>query len=218
MNLKYEKMSKSDYADVRRLIKQAWFSDEEYEKFSKRTIDLYEKGYLYMYLSELDYCKVVKDGNNVIGFIFGRGKKIKLTTKIFYKIKLFFIGLSLLMTKSGRRGIKITRITTKANKYLYKNSSVKPECELVLFIVDKNYQGQKIGSTLEKDFCDYVKSIGKDSLYLYTDTYSNYEYYEHRGYKRTGEIDVDFKIKGEEEYSKSKYYIYVKEFENENNK
>jgi len=200
-------MTKADYIPVKNLITDAWFS--EYI-FPKRTIRLYANGYLYMYLSELDYCMVAKDGDETIGFIFGRNNNINIFKKLYYKMKLFFVGLQLLMTKSGRRGIKINRITNKTNKQLYKMSNLKTNCELVLFIVDEKYRGFGVGSSLEKDFCDYLKQSGKETVYLYTDTYSNFKYYENRGYTRLGELDVDFKIKGEEDDPLPKYFIYAK--------
>lgn len=98
MDIIYTDMTKKDYPDVKRLIKEAWFS--EYN-FSKRMIEKYARGYLYMYLSELDYCKVAKDGDNVIGFIFGRCNKVSLAKRIKYKTKLLFLGLSLLFFNAG---------------------------------------------------------------------------------------------------------------------
>ena len=108
------------------------------------------------------------------------------------------------------RGLKITRITNKTNKALYKNSPIKPTSELVLFIVDSRYRGHSIGSMLEKNFCEYLISQGRDTVYLYTDTYSNYGFYERRGYVRFGEMEVNFNLPEEGE-PLPKYYIYVKE-------
>ena len=207
MNITYEKLTTKDYQRVKELVTQAWF--EEYN-FSKKVIDLYAKGYLYMYLSELDYCIVAKDGDRVVGFIFGRNNKVNLFKKIHYKLKLFFVGLRLLFSKAGRRGLKINHITNKVNAELYKKSKTTAKAELVLFIVDEAYRGQGIGSKLERDFYEFLKNNNKKYVYLYTDTYSNFAYYEQRGYKRMAELDVDFHIEGEED-DKPTYYIYVKE-------
>lgn len=220
MNIIYSDLTKSDYGEVKRLIKQAWFSDYN---FSPRIIEQYANGYLYMYLSELDYCKVVKDtdaNDKVIGFIFGRCNKVGIKTRLKYKAKLFFVMLSLLFTKTGRRGLKINRITNKANKALYNAlpNKNKPTCELVLFIVDEDYRGKAIGSKLESDFCDHLQNSGKKAVYLYTDTYSNYGFYERRGYELCGEKEVDFKMPNElkEGEPLPKYFIYVKQFEKQN--
>lgn len=210
MKIDYREMTKSDYADIKKMITQAWFSDEEYENIPDSVIRLYSKGYLYIYLSESDYGMVALDDDKPIGFLFGRAKKINFFKKMYYKTKLFFVGLRLLFSKSGRRGLKITFVTNKSNKKLYKSLSEKPKAELALFIVDENYRGNKIGSILEEKFCKHLIDNSVDSVYLYTDTYSNFEYYEHRNYMRLGEIDVDFKIKGEEMDPLPKYYIYVK--------
>ena len=210
MNIHYEEMQKSDYNRIMELITQAWFS--EYN-FSKRVISLYAKGYLYMYLSELSYKQVAKDGGKVVGFLFGRCDKVNPFKALYYKTKLFFVGLNLLFTKAGRRGLKINHKTNVANKALFKDAKIDDGAELVLFIVDEAYRGCGIGSTLEKNFYTHAKKSKKDTLYLYTDTYSNYEFYENKDYTRQGEVYVDFNLPHEENGT---YYIYTKELsENE---
>ena len=44
MEIKYEKMTKSDYPEIKNLIKEAWFN--EYP-FGRKYIKQYEDGYLY---------------------------------------------------------------------------------------------------------------------------------------------------------------------------
>ena len=117
----------------------------------------------------------------------------------------------MLFSYPGRRGIKITLITDKVNKQLLKPYKKSVKNELILFIVDEKYQGCGIGSTLEKMFCKELKDNGINNLYLFTDTYSNYTYYEHRGYDRKGTLPVDFGIKDSEIDPVSEYYIYIKE-------
>ena len=67
MDIKYEKMTKNDHKDIKRLITEAWFSDYTFKDFY---IKLYASGYLNMYLAHADYKVVAKDGDKVVGFIF----------------------------------------------------------------------------------------------------------------------------------------------------
>lgn len=208
MDIKYEEMTKKDYEAIKRLITEAWFSDYP---FKEKYIKLYAQGYLNMYLAKADYKIVAKDNDKVVGFLFGNVKKAPFWQRVLAKIKLFWLGFSMLFSYPGRRGIKITLITDKVNKQLLKPYKKYVKNELILFIVDEKYQGCGIGSTLEKMFCKELKDNGVNNLYLFTDTYSNYTYYEHRGYDRKGTMPVDFGIKDSEIDPVSEYYIYIKE-------
>lgn len=208
MAIEYMPMTKQDYNDIKRLITEAWFS--EYP-FKEKYIKLYASGYLNLYLSESDYKMVAKDDGKVVGFIFGNFKKASLKQRIISNFKLFIYSIYMLFSYPGRRGLKITLITHKVNKKLLAPFKKDLSSELKLFIVDENYQGRGIGSTLEKNYTKYLKEHGVKNVFLFTDTYSNYEYYEHRGYTRHGALPVDFKIKDSEIDPLSEYYIYIKE-------
>ena len=60
-------------------------------------------------------------------------------------------------------------------------------------------------------YTNTLKEKGIKNVFLFTDTYSNYKYYEHRGYERKGELPVDFGLKNSEIDPISEYYIYIKE-------
>lgn len=208
MAIKYLPMTKQDHKDIKRLITDAWFSDYP---FKEKYIKLYASGYLNMYLAEADYEMVAKDGDKVVGFIFGNIKKTPFKQRFVAKLKLFFYFIYMLFSYPGRRGIKITLITDKVNKTLLKPYKKTHKNELILFIVDEAYRGMGIGSTLEKMYTEKLKENGINNVFLFTDTYSNYQYYEHRGYERKGALPVDFGLKNSEIDPVSEYYIYIKE-------
>ena len=81
---------------------------------------------------------------------------------------------------------------------------------MALFIIDDEYQGQGIGTKLERDFSKFLLDNGEEYLYLFSDTYSNYQFYENRNYVRGGELVVDFDIEGEKEFPLPIYFIYYK--------
>ena len=199
-------MQKSDYQAIKKLIIQAWFS--EYN-FSNKIKFSYAEAYLRLYLSESNYRVVACDKENVVGFLFGRHKKVVFLEKYLNWILLFLIKFSFMFSFCGRRKNKILRITKRENTKLYKNYKSYLLSELSLFIVNKNYQGIGIGSKLERDFSGYLKTKGEKYLYLFCDTYSNYEFYENKNYIKGGEIEVDFGIRGEEE-DLPRFFIYYK--------
>lgn len=208
MNIKYMKMKKKDYKDIKRLITETWFTDYP---FKNKYIKLYASGYLNMYLAKSDFKIVAKDNDKVIGFIFGNLKKAPFHQQIISNAKLFFYAIYMLFSYPGRRGLKITLLTKRVNKQLLKPYKQQLKNELLLFIVNQEYQGKGIGSTLEKIYIDLLKENSVKNVFLFTDTYSNYKYYEHRGYERKGSIPVNFNTKNEELDPESEYYIYVKD-------
>lgn len=207
MAISYRIMEKKDYNRVKELITQAWFS--EYP-FKKKIIRLYAKAYLYSYLAEANFQRVACDGDKVCGFIFGRYKKAKRLKALRYNFKLLWILFRMLFSKPGRRGLKIAYKTEKVNAKLMKPFKKQLKNELVLFIVDDAYHGQGIGSSLEKSFIEFLNHRNADNVYLYTDTYSNFHFYEHRGYERFAELEVDFGIKDEDVDGLPVYYLYAR--------
>lgn len=208
MKIIYRKIQKKDYQEIKNLIIQAWFS--EYV-FSNTIKNAYAEAYLRLYLAESNYRVVACDNEKVIAFLFGRYKKVSFIKKYCNLFLLFLIKVSFLFSKPGRRKNKILRITKNVNKNLHKKYKNYLINELSLFIVDENYQEQGIGSKLESDFSNYLKIKKENYIYLFCDTYSNHQFYKKRKYKRGGEIEVNFGIKGEEEDPLPRYFIYYKE-------
>jgi hypothetical protein len=89
-------MTKNDHKDIKRLITEAWFSDYTFKDFY---IKLYASGYLNMYLAHADYKVVAKDGNKVVGFIFGNYKKPSFFVRL---IELLTFPYTYRTNKTGR--------------------------------------------------------------------------------------------------------------------
>lgn len=209
MSIQYRKMNRGDYQAVKALIRQAWF--DEYD-FKDRVKNAYARAYLRIYLADSNYRMVAcNDENEVIGFLLGKRRKVNFFVKHYHLFMLFWIQLGFIFTKPGRRKNKILRKTEEVNRRLLKKHEKYLFNELALFIIDEDYQGQGIGTKLERDFSDYLKANNEKYLYLFSDTYSNYEFYERRNYVRGGELVVDFDIEGEKEFPLPIYFIYYKE-------
>lgn len=207
MSITYRDMNRGDYQAVKTLIRQAWF--DEYE-FSERVKNSYARAYLRIYLADSNYRKVACDGDKVIGFLLGKHRKVKFFEKYRNLFLLFWIRFGFIFTKPGRRKNKILSKTENVNKRLHKKHEKFLFNELALFIIDEDYQGQGIGTHLERDFSTYLKENNEEYLYLFSDTYSNYQFYENRNYVRGGELVVDFDIDGEKEFPLPIYFIYYK--------
>ncbi len=203
----YHNLNKKDFESVRHLVGKAWY--EEYED-NPKIYRLYTGYYLYHYVAESSYRIVVKDNDKVIGFLFGNTSKVNVFHYLKYELRVFLLGLKACFSKLGRRGIKITLKTNRVNKRLRKICKGRG-AELSLFIVDEAYRGQGIGSQLEKSYLQYLREEHFDFIYLYTDTYSDYQFYDQKGFDQVAGIKVDFKIKGEETDPLPIYFIYKKD-------
>lgn len=207
MEVKYRKMEKKDYKSVQMLIRKAWYDEYEYNDSIK---NLYAKGYFYQCYGASNYSVVATVDDEVVGFIFGRYRDVS----VFKKVKTFFlfvyIWFLLVFTKAGRRGIRVGQITNKADKALLKGTKKEFDGELALFIVSDKYQRMGIGSKLQNDYYQFMKNNNAKNYYLYTDTFSDYTYYEKRGYKRLNTISLTFNFDNDD---KNEYYIYEKVIE-----
>lgn len=205
MEISYRKMKRKDFGFVQKLISSAWY--DEYG-FRKSTIKHYAKVYFYECYRQSNYEIVATLENEVIGFILGRYKSVSAFKKIITFFPLLFTAFLMIFTKEGRRGLRIGLKTDRIDESLKKETNKHFDGELKLFIVSKKYRSIGIGSKLQEDFIEYLKRKKAKNFYLYTDTYSDFAYYEKRGYVRLNTKTVDF---GEGEDPLPEYYIYEKE-------
>ena len=208
--ISYRKLKHKDKKYITNYINQAWFEEENVNEKAKK---LYSIGYYYMYLRLSNYVEIAtNEQNECVGFVFGRGKHVNIFRYLYYTIPYLITGLRLFLFKDGRRGLKVEFKTFKINKNLRKQVKEKIEGELQLFIVNENYRKNGIGTTLQKNFIEYLKKHNSNNYSLYTDTFSNYQYYDNNGFKKVAEMEVDFGFEDQlqEDGSLPKYFIYLK--------
>ena len=69
-----------------------------------------------------------------------------------------------------------------------------------------SYRGKGIGKQLFQSALDYMKEQKLNTLYLFTDTSCNYEFYEHQGMIRKGEKKQTLNVNGQS--AKMNFFIY----------
>jgi GNAT superfamily N-acetyltransferase len=140
--------------------------------------------YIAICLLDSDYVEVCcDDQNNVIGLMFGSILHRKSLKKEGVKRSALF--RDYINGKYGNINNKywfiISFFITEFKVWLY---CKKFQSQVVLFIVDKRYQGKGIGKTLMSRYLESVKKKNIKSVYLYTDIESNWMFYENFGFKR----------------------------------
>lgn len=203
MDIKYHLISRKDYRNIKKLIKEAWFGDDYLDQ--PANLKVYATGYIYMHMSTSSYLIGAYDNDKLIGFLFGSCYKDKIKHRFKNKVKKFLVGFRMLFTKIGRRGLRVYFEEKKIDKSLKKDYPYEDN-EICLFIVDEEYRSIGIGSNLQAHYIEYLKGFDCHNFYLFTDTYSNFSFYDKHGYKRYRTQKVTYG-NGEE----SEYYIYLKE-------
>ena len=141
------------------------------------------RAYVEHNLALSDYAQVCCDGDRVAAFLLGHTKKRKRTPEQRRKNNRFFYDV--LRGKYGRvrkqRRLLLSLII----------SAVKVEIlcthfdgEVLLFVVDEAYRSRGIGRTMLGRFLDYASQEGLSTVYLSTDTESNWRFYEKYGFTK----------------------------------
>lgn len=180
----FRKIKKSDYEAIKELINKSFFIEDYVE--NKKVLDLELECELYEALVEQSYICVAEKNKNVIGVIMGQAESdYSLFNHLDYYIKYY---INLLkwrgFAKLKRDKLEDSRKLNKTYDYFLKNSKENYDGVLSLFIVSEEARGLGIGKELMKRFQDYLKKEGAEKIYLFTDSFCNYGFYDYLGFKR----------------------------------
>ena len=76
--------------------------------------------------------------------------------------------------------------------YFLENSKEEYDGVLSLFIVSEEVRGCGIGKELIRKFKSYLNNEGVEKIYLFTDSFCNYEFYDHLGFKRKNKKIINY--------------------------
>lgn len=204
MKIKYDFISKKDYNEITKLIHHTWYDD--YIKWDNSTQLLYSKIYLYSLLKDSNIGFKATVDNQFAGFILGSINRPNIFRRIKYSI-LFHCNLfKFRFHKNSYIGINETKETIQGNKKLLKPYKKELKSELTLFIVNSNFRNKGIGTTLMNKYMDVLKKKNIKKFYLYSDTYSNYKFYEKLGFIKLNVMHLDLN-----DGENAEFYIYEKD-------
>lgn len=179
----FRDLEKSDFTIIEKIIIDTW----HYEEFCKpNTARHMAKFYLQSCLTEQTFSKVALMNQQVVGIIMAKSEEShKGSFTHFYKP--FIACLPLLITKEGRKTLKMFHSFYKIDQELLAQSSKTFSGELSFFVLDEKARGLGIGKALFRQAKAYLQSEKVKDFYLYTDSTCNYSFYEHEGLHRIGE-------------------------------
>ena len=192
-NIVYRNLEKGDYLQVKRLINSVW----KFERFSNdaKTAENLLELYTRKTLIEQNYAKVAVCEDEIVGLLFASKKGGKrLSEKLVHVPSIMLKKLSLLFTpKENKEVANEYKKMISAYEELLDENGETYDGEMILFLVDVEYQGHGIGKTLMNDFFAVCKRSDMKKICLYTDTECSFGYYDKNGFQRknTGYTEFD---------------------------
>ena len=198
----YREYEERDYPYIIDIIIRAW----GYEDFATpKTANLLAAQELVACLGESTYTQVALVSGKPVGFIIGSAHKFADAHKsenevkeIWSKIKKRPDGLLISMFNQKLRAI---------NEILYNETGKEYDVELSFFALDEDKQGLGIGGKLFDGFEKYIENENLHDFYVYTDSYCNIGFYEHKNMKLKGHKQVAMPVVKDK---KVDFYIYEK--------
>lgn len=180
----YRKLRKSDYEEIKNLINISFFIEDYVE--NDKVLDLELECELYEALVEQSYTCIAEKDGKVVGFIMGQAESdysVLDHLDYYFNYYLNLIKWRILAFFKNDN-LDDSKKLNKTYDYFLKNSKENYDGVLSLFIVSEEAQGYGIGTELMQKFQDYLKEEDVEKIYLFTDSFCNYGFYDYLGFKR----------------------------------
>ena len=201
--ISYREYNECDFAELVNITIKSF----EFDKMlSYKNATLIAELNLYSFLNTATFTNIALKDNIPVGFLIGQ--IINSNTNNLYENKIAQIKSQMLKNIEGMISLLIYKKIKSINNNLYKQTNKNYNAELSFFAVRKDCQGIGIGKTLFQKFSNYLKENNITNLYLYTDTYCNYKFYEYFGMHKNKE--KHFSIPFTKKYDID-FYLYDKE-------
>ena len=193
-SLVYRKIKKDDYAEIKKLIIDAF----EFDKFisNANVLNSIVDSYLHMSLLKSSFSKCVEKDGKIIGFILAESRydKSKSIDNVNYSKAIQIKSFLKLIFADSLSKKEISEFSQIAKGYDSMKNELKDEYDgsIVLFIVSPESRGLGIGKRLISIVNKYFEDNKAFKYYLYTDTRCNYGFYDNQGFLRVNEKEITF--------------------------
>lgn len=186
--LTYRRYDKSDLEALTELTKQAW--PVVYKFADDKNATLLSKSYVLSNLCSANYAEICCVGDTIVGFLLANIKKCngeKLENSGNRKLVFDY-----LRGKYGRFRKRFRMLFAQVLAIAKTERICKKfDAEILLFVVDGNYRGHGIGTSLINNFLASAKSYGAQTVFLATDVLCNRIFYEKLGFIKYKEFYDD---------------------------
>lgn len=201
----YRGITQQDYPQVSSMLCEIW-------KFDKylRDADVVRRAGLafwYSYLARQNYAEIAEREGAVLGVLLGHCASLPFPPehKGFEKEARRFLR-EFSKSGEGRKFYKAQTRTAKYERRLLAPYEGKFDAELVLFATAPNARGLGVGKGLLSRFNAFLEEREARRVFLLTDSFCNFGFYDHLGYERLGETEGLLGI--EEDGKPLHFYLY----------
>lgn len=196
MNLEIRDLQKEDLSKIKQITADVFLPDKVNFQIPDKVIDA-AMTLMYMgpLLNKANFAKVAVLEGEVAGVIMGSNRQSSASLKPLlddYSAEL----ITLMRLDKQEQEMLIAFIVKTAQSYakLIKGKEQQFDGCLEFFALDAAAQGKQIGKKLLAAFLDEQSNYNAARIYVYTDTLSNYGFYDHMGFERLGEDTVPFEL------------------------
>jgi len=173
----YRSLSDKDIDPLSCLVAKTWLEDDPLSRSEALAL---AKGYLTRELASSDYVCVAEIDGRPVGILAARDLK-KHTSRMHYWRMALHALMRGALSRAGFDDVVQFIKTERLDERMLKASGRKFDASIALLAVDRDEKGMGIGGSLYNHFLDYLRQMNRHSFYLFTDSYCDYRFYEHKG-------------------------------------
>ncbi|MGY5486792.1 GNAT family N-acetyltransferase [Paenibacillus sp. ALE2] len=194
MNLDIRDIRKEDIEPIKAIIADTWNAKDfiEDEGIINATVTMM---FISPILNKSTFGRVATLDGEVIGVIFG-SRVGEITSYRLLQEDYTSELLQLLNLNDIERKVfvELTSMTNEAYSKLIRGKEDEFQGCLEFFAVSEGARGKKVGKQLFNELISYLKNTKTNKIYVYTDTMSNYGFYDHNGFVRLDEEVTVFNL------------------------
>lgn len=182
-------IQKEDLKTIHNLVLKEWYY--ELYKHDKDVANAYVQFDVNSCLMESSFGRVAEIDGQVMGVIMGEVKNEEKVLSSLAENPMDHL-MTLMSASEEVQDAIVSQYTAEknANQQLLQTAPVDYDGGIVLFIISKEARGQGIGSKLFNNMLTYFDKHNVNHYHLYTDDSCGYEFYNKKGLRQHGAINV----------------------------
>ncbi|WOZ40721.1 GNAT family N-acetyltransferase [Paenibacillus polymyxa] len=194
MNLDIRDIRKEDIEPIKSIIADTWNAKDfiEDDGIINAAVTMM---FISPILNKSTFGRVATLDGEVIGVIFGSRvgeiTSYRLLQEDYTSELLQLLNLNAIERKVF---VELTSMTNEAYSKLIRGKEDEFQGCLEFFAVSEEARGKKVGKQLFNELISYLKNTKTNKIYVYTDTMSNYGFYDHNGFVRLDEEVTVFNL------------------------